>query len=336
MQLRSENLEQAAKRKALLIDHVWGRGYYKAPGANRLKMQYQGLDEKLDKYLEHSLHRAAIEAITHNVHPVMQSTYRFIRKLELEVTRLCEDVNHAQHAESPSHLQRETRNKTLLHMAALMSKSLRVESTDLNIDTWSGAVNTFAEALMDKMMRCAERGRDYLNYPLVETLPANASGDERTRFFLFNPKRYEMRNDYMEWLCEDVDIDSIRDCSMELLNGLRAMQRLKTLREGTQQIFMCRNEDFHGTSCLRVSLVMFKGNQPLRTQRVSPSELSDIGWVLDRYTPSFWRYSSLESIVAGEQETRMALFKVDMHGAVLAIQGSDGQWVDWESLGVGE
>lgn len=274
------------------MDYIWRNDFpgpsvgcfvvpsFPAPGT----IDHQHHDERFGVYLERPLHQAAIEAITHNVHPVMQLTYRFIRELEKEVILRCEEVNHAQHAESPSHLQRETRNATLLHMAAhLIPEAAIVETTDLSIETWSGAVNIFAEALINKMMRCAESGRGCLDSPFAQPPLAFANSEDRTRIFLFNRKRRGITNAYMEWLCEDVDIDSIQKCPMELLDGLRGIQRLKSSREGTRQEFISHTEVSNGTPCLCVSLVMFKGNQPLRTQRVKLDELSRMGWIRDTH-----------------------------------------------------
>lgn len=324
--LRNQNSKQATGRQTKLATYL-----LRINGLPR-RFPCQDYDKRFDEYLEQSLHRAAIEGTTQNFRMVMQLTHRFIHELEQEVVRRREEVSHAQDAESPSHLQGETTKAVLLLAAHMQSDPAIEKTTSLEDGTWSDAVNIFAKALIGKMMRCAGKGLGYVNGAPINTLSANTSGEERTRFFLLNRKRHGITNAYMEWLCEDVDIDSIQECPVELLNGLRAMQRLKTLREGTQQIFICQSENVHGISSPRVSLVMFKGNQPLRTQTVSPDELSRMGWIRDTHTPSFWRSSSFEAHSEGEQSARKAVFKVDMDGAVLAIQRSDGQWLDWKDI----
>ncbi|RTE71495.1 hypothetical protein BHE90_014095 [Fusarium euwallaceae] len=329
MQQRSQNAEQAAERKTQLMDYLLRH--------KKLPMGFtdHNCDKRLDEYLEKSLYQAAIEGITKDVSQVMDLITKFMHLLEYEVFRRCEEVSNAQQAESLSHLQRK-KTDMVLAMVKLVHPYPDIEYTQLCDDSWLGAVKIFAGAFIDKIMRYAEKERYFPQHPLVEALSVDASNEERTQFALLDRQRRGMTNVYKEWLCEDVDIDSIENCHVGLLDGLRAMQRLKTLREGTRQEFIYHGGDSYDTPFLFVSLVVFKGNQPLQVLSIATSDLSNIGWNHEKHKPGFWRSSLLEGTVTGESETRKAVFKVDMDGAVLAIQGSDGQWVDWEDIRGGE
>ncbi|RSL74525.1 hypothetical protein CEP51_011523 [Fusarium floridanum] len=321
MQQRSQNAEQAAERKTQLMDYLLRH--------KKLPMGFtdHNCDKRLDEYLEKSLYQAAIESITKDVSQVMDLIPEFIHLLEHEVFRRCMEVSNAQHAESISHLQSKKTDAVLVMENLVPPYPKMRYRAYLRDDSWLGAVKIFAEAFIDKIMRYTEKERDLPEHLLVEALSVDASDEERTGFALLDRQRRGIRNAYMEWLCEDVNIDSIKNCHVGLLDGLRAMQRLKTLREGTRQEFIWHSDVFDHTGRLLVSLVVFKGNQPLRVQRVKPSELSDIGWNHSNLLPIPWRSSLLEGAVTGERGTRKAVFKVDMDGAVLAIQRSDGRWV---------
>lgn len=332
-QLRNYHSEQATEKRTLLLQYLRMHNKDWHPEAELLGhmgMDISTFDQRQDEYLRCSLHRAAVETITDKASAVMATTVQFIREVEEMIILGCENANPARrlNPESEADTRIETLSMALHCMVEAMASPERgsklvdfdgYRKYHLSPNGFGIAREVFAKSIANKMMKYAEKS--YLAPP-----------EDRTPFLLRNRDLRGITTGYMEWLCEGVDIDSIEGCPTDLYDGLRALQRLKTLREGTQQVFMSQSEDVSRSFPLPVLLVMFKGDQPLRIQRVKHSELYSLGWKSDRPEPCYWRCSAIDVTVPGEQGTRRAVFKVDMNGAVLAIMGPARKWVYWDDV----